>query len=280
MKDKVFIIVLYNKKCSESITLKNLVMCSLNVDSICIVWNNGPQSIKVDAKEFFSKTNIDYNLIETVENISLAKIYNRVMIQYEAKRYIILDDDSKISSHYFTALDSIAVNDVGMPVIYSNGVIVNPRINNIEYKPNQKIKDDDVITTIGSGLVIGENVALSLREKFSDVFDERFNLYGVDTSFCYRLKHVYNANIKIISGFEHNLSRLNSCSDTLKVFRREERSNDVALQIRYYLSRKKWIPMLTMIMLSSLKKAITNKPQQYNLITVLKVFIKGKHERL
>jgi len=279
VKDNVFIVVLYNKTCSESSTLKKLMKLPLGSETLCVIWNNGPKSIQAEFEGFFSKESVECHLFETIDNISLAKIYNSVFRNFKSKRYIVLDDDSEISYQYYNALQSISENEVGMPIIYSNEVVVNPRINNKEYIFKQVINDNDIIITIGSGLVIGKNVVSLLREKFADVFDERFKLYGVDTSFCYRLNKINGAFIKIIPGFEHSLSRLNKSSDTLKSFRIEERSNDVALQIRYYFSKREWIPMLSKIVLSSIKKLLTNKSQQYNIITIFKVFIKGKHER-
>ncbi|HCO4476127.1 TPA: hypothetical protein N8Q73_000563 [Escherichia coli] len=222
--------------------------------------------------------NIRYH--ETLHNISLAKIYNEVINKYNAQIYIILDDDSSLTDAYFEAVKQISPNEVGMPVIYYDRKIINPCINGQIYNKGINIDANDTITTIGSGLVVGRDVASQLFKAYNSVFDERFYLYGVDTTFCFRLNKLkINDKIKIIDGFEHGLSRLEGKNDKLTLFRKIERSNDLALQIRYYKEKKHWFLMMVLLLASSIKKFITFQPQQYKYSTIIKTFVKGKHER-
>lgn len=272
-------IVVYNKKIAESCTFNKVVNSKFSDDSLCVIWNNGPTSCEEEFLNVYEyNKNIRYH--ETLHNISLAKIYNEVINKYNAQIYIILDDDSSLTDAYFEAVKQISPNEVGMPVIYYDRKIINPCINGQIYSKGINIDANDTITTIGSGLVVGRDVASQLFKAYNSVFDERFYLYGVDTTFCFRLNKLkINDKIKIIDGFEHGLSRLEGKNDKLTLFRKIERSNDLALQIRYYKEKKHWFLMMVLLLASSIKKFITFQPQQYKYSTIIKTFVKGKHER-
>ncbi len=279
MNKQLFLIVVYNKKIAESCTFNKVVNSKFSDDSLCVIWNNGPTSCEEEFLNVYEyNKNIRYH--ETLHNISLAKIYNEVINKYNAQIYIILDDDSSLTDAYFEAVKQISPNEVGMPVIYYDRKIINPCINGQIYSKGINIDANDTITTIGSGLVVGRDVASQLFKAYNSVFDERFYLYGVDTTFCFRLNKLkINDKIKIIDGFEHGLSRLEGKNDKLTLFRKIERSNDLALQIRYYKEKKHWFFMMVLLLASSIKKFITFQPQQYKYSTIIKTFVKGKHER-
>lgn len=279
MNKQLFLIVVYNKKIAESCTFNKVVNSKFSDDSLCVIWNNGPTSCEEEFLNVYEyNKNIRYH--ETLHNISLAKIYNEVINKYNAQIYIILDDDSSLTDAYFEAVKQISPNEVGMPVIYYDRKIINPCINGQIYSKGINIDANDTITTIGSGLVVGRGVASQLFKAYNSVFDERFYLYGVDTTFCFRLNKLkINDKIKIIDGFEHGLSRLEGKNDKLTLFRKIERSNDLALQIRYYKEKKHWFLMMVLLLASSIKKFITFQPQQYKYSTIIKTFVKGKHER-
>ena len=279
MNKQLFLIVVYNKKIAESCTFNKVVNSKFSDDSLCVIWNNGPTSCEEEFLNVYEyNKNIRYH--ETLHNISLAKIYNEVINKYNAQIYIILDDDSSLTDAYFEAVKQISPNEVGMPVIYYDRKIINPCINGQIYSKGINIDANDTITTIGSGLVVGRDVASQLFKAYNSVFDERFYLYGVDTTFCFRLNKLkINDKIKIIDGFEHGLSRLEGKNDKLTLFRKIERSNDLALQIRYYKEKKHWFLMMVLFLASSIKKFITFQPQQYKYSTIIKTFVKGKHER-
>jgi hypothetical protein len=279
LNKQLFLIVVYNKKIAESCTFNKVVNSKFSDDSLCVIWNNGPTSCEEEFLNVYEyNKNIRYH--ETLHNISLAKIYNEVINKYNAQIYIILDDDSSLTDAYFEAVKQISPNEVGMPVIYYDRKIINPCINGQIYSKGINIDANDTITTIGSGLVVGRDVASQLFKAYNSVFDERFYLYGVDTTFCFRLNKLkINDKIKIIDGFEHGLSRLEGKNDKLTLFRKIERSNDLALQIRYYKEKKHWFLMMVLLLASSIKKFITFQPQQYKYSTIIKTFVKGKHER-
>lgn len=279
--DNIILVVLYNKKILECRTILSLLKNKALKNSKIVVWNNGPTGINIiDAQEKIESYGYEFSFFETIHNASLAYIYNQVITLFKSIRYILLDHDSLLSNEYVDDINLVLPNRIGMPEIFFNGELVNPCINML---PCQSLKDrlpNVPIMTIGSGLVLGRNIVEQLIDIYGKVFDERFYLYGVDTTFCLR---VFNAgitsSIMLIHGFEHSLSRLEIENGPIKKFRRIERSCDLALRIRYYVPIKKWYKEVPRIYLSSLKKLIFHSEQQYNLTVFSKVFIRGKHVR-
>ncbi|MEY0174293.1 hypothetical protein AB7W14_03890 [Providencia rettgeri] len=174
------------------------------------------------------------------------------------------------------------MNQIGMPLIYANNKVVNPCVNGQPIKSKCLVfSEKTCVTTIGSGLIIGKDIIDIISRKYQNTFDDRFLLYGVDTTFCYRLQecHLYK-HIVICSGFEHSLSRLEKEESTIKHFRRKERSIDIGLRIKFYYKKTTWPKHILLLLLSNLKKRILRKKQEYYFIKILKTIIKGKHERL
>lgn len=279
--DNIILVVLYNKKILECRTILSLLKNKVLKNSKIVVWNNGPAEINtIGAQEKIESYGYEFAFFETTQNASLAYIYNQTVTLFKSIRYILLDHDSHLSSEYINDVNLVLSNKIGMPEIFFNGELVNPCINML---PCQNLKDrlpNVPIMTIGSGLVLGRNVVEQLIGIYGKVFDERFYLYGVDTTFCLR---VFNAgitsSIMLIHGFEHSLSRLEIENGPIKEFRRIERSCDLALRIRYYVPIKKWYREVPRVYLSSLKKLIFHSDQQYNLTIFSKVFIRGRHFR-
>ena len=280
MVDNLILIVLYNKKIEDSTTVRNLLECKTLSNSKVVIWNNGPLSIPLNnINERFIDCGYQFEYIEELTNSSLAKVYNSVL-RIPASKYIILDHDSTVNESYLKEVVIISSNEVGMPRIYSGNQLVNPCINMLPIVDVSSRLSGEVITTIGSGLVIGNAVASLMKDKFGEVFDERFILYGVDTTFCYRLHSLdKKATIKIINGFEHSLSRLESHNENLEtlIFRKKERSCDLGLRIRFYSVGR--IRELTSYLLSSCKRFLLRREQQYYFLNVLHCIIFGKHIR-
>ncbi|MFN4448815.1 glycosyltransferase family 2 protein [Klebsiella michiganensis] len=279
--DNVILIVLYNKKPLECRTILSLLKNKPLVNSKVIIWNNGPDEINIaDSQEKIESHGYEFAFFETTQNASLAYIYNQAITIFQSLRYILLDHDSNLSGEYLTDVSLIFPDNIGMPEIYVNGELVNPCINMLPCQDFQNRLPDVPVMTIGSGLVIGKNIIEKLTNIYGRVFDERFYLYGVDTTFCLR---VFNAgmtrSIICIHGFEHSLSRLEIEHGLIKEFRRIERSCDLALRIRYYIPVKKWYKEVPRVYLSFLKKIILCSGQQYKITVFSKVFFRGKHLR-
>jgi len=119
-----------------------------------------------------------------------------------------------------------------------------------------------------------------LKEKYGQVFNQRFYLYGVDTTFFYR---VFNSRliskIKIINGFEHSLSRLEVESDKVKAFRRLERTYDLGISLRYYYSWPKIVYFVFKFTFTHIKNRILKKDTSLYYKHFIKAIVTGTHYR-
>ncbi|WP_283709993.1 hypothetical protein [Pseudoalteromonas prydzensis] len=279
MFDTAIIVLLYNKEIGESKTLSSLTSSEVQFnDAKLVIWNNGPKKLVDTDVSTFTNLGYEVHIEETLHNESLAVIYNSFINDNQAKKYILLDDDSNLNASYIKAACDSTDSVVSMPIISSGGKVENPKINTVVYNFEQKIKSTDNVMTIGSGLVIGRGIVLELLNRFSTVFDERFYLYGVDTTFCYRLSMTQLiGSVKVIAGFEHSLSRLEVESEQVTKFRQRERSYDFGMTLRYYYSLPRSVYLLARTMIHILKCKILNKKRTFSIRLLLRAYITGKH---
>jgi len=198
MKKINFCIILYNKKISDSKSINSLIKYYRNSNDLCniVVFNNGPNLVNEEYSEFII-------LNQILVNASLSKIYNKFIEEYISEYYVLLDDDTVLNKEY---LDELQLNtqDIFIPRIHSA---------NIEYYP---VINNKNIQTITSGLCLSSNFCQERIRKNSSVFDERFDLYGIDTAFCYivnklNLKYTISRN-----SIEHDLSHISSGDNSFR----------------------------------------------------------------
>ncbi|KAA1152430.1 hypothetical protein EU510_10185 [Pseudoalteromonas sp. FUC4] len=284
MQSKLAIVVLlFKKEISDSKTLSTLLASNLNFQNCKLtVWNNGPDELSNKNLEPFILKGFEVEVIETIENESLAKIYNRFINTNVAQKYIVLDDDTQLNDSYLGDAFSLDESQVGIPLILFNGKVEGPKINyKVVQSTSDECKNNDDILAIGSGLVIGCEVAEALKSVYKDVFDSKFYLYGVDTTFCYRLNGLkQNKNLKLLSGLNHSLSRLESEPEAITAFRAKERGYDVGLQWRYYSPFYKSIYRLLRLALINLQRFAGLKKGPLDIHFVLKAYCLGRHYRI
>jgi hypothetical protein len=281
MIETAILVLLYNKEVSESNTLISLTESEIQFPNAkLVIWNNGPKSLKCCDKKIFEELGYDVVFVETLNNESLAVIYNRFLAENNAEKYILLDDDSVLNAAYITASSKCNAAEIGMPIISSLGKVRSPSIGNKPYSPRLVLDEKCKIIAIGTGLVIGANICSNLHQYYKNVFDERFYLYGVDTTFCIRLfERKLIGSVNIISGFNHSLSRLENESVKTTNFRRIERSYDQGLTLRYYYPLLTGIFYLLRFTASTLKRMIFKQTYTLNIIHMFKAFLYGKHRR-
>lgn len=281
MFDASFLVVLYNKSIKGSDTINSIIDNFEGSHNIAVtIWNNGPNSI---ANEFFSlkddfldKINIEFSLVESLDNSSLSKVYNQFVCKNDSKRYVILDDDSILSKSYLKSVTKVEVDNFGFPLIFSNDKVCNPKVKGRPLgNPGMQVIDKNFMT-IGSGIVIGSDMIKLLESKYLKCFDERFFFYGVDSTF---IKRVIDLNPKkkshILPRIEHSISINVSENKGVTRFRKRERSYDVGLQFKYYYkSPGKYFYLVLLIV----KNLISNS-RVYNSIDIIKAFVSGKHYR-
>jgi hypothetical protein len=276
MFETAILILLYNKGISSCKTINTLLESDIQYPNTkLVIWNNGPEQLKNRDIGSLEGLGYDVDIEETLNNESLAVIYNRFLANYCADKYILLDDDSVLNAEYILASSGSKSSEISMPIISSEGKVQSPQIDGQPYCQEIELTLESKVITIGSGLVIGTDIVNNLKEDYNYVFDERFYLYGVDTTFCLRL---FNSKlikkIKIIPGFSHSLSRLSSESKAKSDFRMMERSYDLALTLRYYAT--------IFVLISIIKKLLGNcigRKKQISFPYVLKAFYQGRHYR-
>ena len=130
MSKFLILIVLYECKVKQSLSyislLKSLEYLS---NSKLILWDNSPSNQFIDTDNISFLQSVEY--IHTPENMSLSKIYNRVIQENEEYDYmIILDQDSSFSSDYLEKLNSAIIKhssiNLFLPLIKSKQTIVSP----------------------------------------------------------------------------------------------------------------------------------------------------------
>ena len=166
MSKFLILIVLYKCKVKESLSFISLLESSEYLsNSKLILWDNSPSIQSVDVNNISSFQQAEY--IHTPENMSLSKIYNRVIQENEKYDYmIILDQDSSFSSDYLEKINK-AINkhptiNLFLPLIKSDKTIVSPgnyKIFKGSYWKKEKygIINSKNILAINSGMVINFN---------------------------------------------------------------------------------------------------------------------------
>lgn len=263
-----FLVVIYNKSIEESTTLKGLLKL-LNSNFNCLVVNNGPKKITpLNLKNF--------DFIEYLDNKPLSIIYNDFIKNYEADRYVILDDDSILCESFIERVFSknLDLFDLELPKVFDkNNKLFYPLRNWYPIKENEYCLNyrEDFIFSIGSGLVITKNLVNHFKIKNINLFNEAFALYGVDFSLFWELRKNNFDNLKItsVSKIIHDMSLHGDISD----FKRNELYMNFALQMRYYPN----IVNLKNFIYSLLQLIKKNKLKE--VLMMIKVYILAKHPK-
>ncbi|MGI2258572.1 hypothetical protein [Shewanella sp. GXUN23E] len=273
--------MLYGKELADSETLNSLKALSLNgTDCLLVIWNNGPAQLKAREVDTFEQLGFDVAICETTENQSLSKIYNRFIDEFHSDKYVVLDDDSQLNQAYLQAVFQLTENEIGVPQIFSNHKLTGPKRNRKLCAVGDTVTDADKFFGIGSGLVIGKTSATRMKDDHGTVFDERFYFYGVDSTFFFRVKmSQISDRLRIISGFEHSLSKLKKESEPVTEFRLKEMSYDIGLRLRYYKPLVTGFFLVVKESLSCGLKKLRNKKPKVLTGHLLKAYFGGKHYR-
>ena len=188
MSKFLILIVLYEFKVKDSLSYISLLKSSEYLsESKLILWDNSPSIQSIDTNNISFLQYVEY--IHTPENMSLSKIYNRVIQANEEYDYmIILDQDSSFSSDYLEKLNSAIIKhpsiNLFLPLIRAEHNIVSPgdyKIFKGSYWKKEKygIINAKNILAINSGMAINFNYLKNIYKGY----DERLRFYGTDTSF-------------------------------------------------------------------------------------------------
>lgn len=269
-----FLVVIYNKKMQDSTTINSLLEIKNN-NFFCFIVNNGP--VEIDFSGFEGSSNITFNFFEHLDNKPLSIIYNDFIRFYnDADRYVILDDDSILSESFIERVfnKDLSLFDLELPKVFDKHNKLYYPLKNwypIEKDDIYLNYKDDIIFSIGSGLIISKNLVDFFKHKELNLFNEAFAFYGVDFSFFWELKKYDFGELKITSTAKliHDMSLHGEISD----FKRNELYVGFALQMRYYPSNVNLKNFLY-----SLYQSI--KMKKLNIaIAMLKAYFFGKHPK-
>ena len=283
MKNTI-LVILYGKEISESKTLNCLVDVELkNQYTSLEIYSNGPNLISFSEDLIYGYLKERFNEVtvkQDVGNSSLSVIYNE-FLKGNADRYFIFDDDTTVPSDYLKIIDSDELNtpiDLQLPLVKSvmTDDIYYPYVDNIVISSEMFLNNNQSVRSIGSGLIIHNNLVSKFIKYNITPFDERFALYGVDFSLFRRIEILKNRgeffNIVVSNFIPHSLSRDESF---IPYWRKKERLIDWVLTTKYY-SKNKFLSYIIMVKIF-LKYLIQG---EFGLsIYCLSIFNSGKHPR-
>ena len=224
---KIIIVVLYKTTLADSPTIQSLLNCQSELrknDKICL-WDNSPSGVAIDELDHLGEkfeAKIEYT--NTPENLSLSKIYNNIIQANLGFEYVILfDQDSKFNSDFFSYFNSVQQRNkhinLFLPLIKTDKLIASPgdfRYFKGKYwsTPKYGVIDSKNVLAIASGLIIKTSTFQSVG-----YFDERLQLYGIDTNFMIRYSRNFDKLFVMDVYFNHDLSDFNIESTSTKLRR-------------------------------------------------------------
>ncbi|WP_336935947.1 glycosyl transferase [Acinetobacter soli] len=248
MKTIAMVVILYGKRFEESKTLQSLMRFSHQLDQLLIV-NNGPESLDSHDSFFMalSKKHKHVEFENQIQNKPLSWIYNDFINSIDADYYVLFDDDTEINIDYESYLFQMDNIDLELPKIISitDKKQYYPKLNGKLVLQKGIVTEKDKFFSIGSGIILSKNVKDKFYKDGMDLFDRRFALYGVDTSFFRRLNNL-NKDIFLISSETMLNHSLSSTESIIADWRQEERLYDEILSLKYY-SKYKLLKIIVLI---------------------------------
>lgn len=178
------IVVLYNKKVQDSITVSHLM--TIKKDNLhIIVLDNSIDDYVRNNKAYFSNDLLSYHSMGG--NVGLSKAYNYALslLKNKSENDIVIwfDDDTAVKQNYFDCLDEAAVNavyDVFVPIIYGqNGIIYSP--NETGWLKGKYISSPKQKIPQNKFNAINSCLAVRLKAYQSYTYDEGLFMDCVDT---------------------------------------------------------------------------------------------------
>ena len=196
-----FVIVIYNRQCSESETLAafdgQLGLRALIVDN-----SDSPEIIM--SNEDFSRSR-GYIYVAMGENKGLSCAYNRAISLLDSQvRYVaLLDDDTTLPDDYFLTLFRVLASDVNadifLPTVLASGRMISPCIRRgalffrADRKDLNRLIEGRRVSAINSGMVL----SLEHISRLNGPFDENLFLDCIDHDFMYNQLVVHQSKMSL-----------------------------------------------------------------------------------
>lgn len=184
------VVIVYGKTLQQSLTIQDLLKFKYPLSQLLIV-NNGPEKISENNLYIQQLGQIHHQVIlqNQLQNKPLSWIYNDFIQGCTADYYVLFDDDTEINQQYQDILFNLQDVDLELPEIRAR-CDLKPRFPMVNSKLlNQRgdIIQPNSIYSVGSGLIISNNIKNFFKEKNIEIFDSHFAFYGVDTTFFTRI---------------------------------------------------------------------------------------------
>jgi GT2 family glycosyltransferase len=186
------LVVLYRAAPSASKTLLSLAKSTHVGDQVSVlVWDNS--RTELSESEVIDSFGFKYDGVPN--NMSLAKVYNRVIKDYFSHDlFVLFDQDTEISVDYFEELIrcySRYKNSqcfLYVPRVFYQSRLISPGtrqfVKGVSLNAiSPGLRGSEKLLGIASGLAIDGRYISSVLQSGCSVFDERLELYGIDTKF-------------------------------------------------------------------------------------------------
>ncbi len=215
-------IVVYNKKCTDSVTIQCLQKWTNLKTLHVVVFDNSTSDF--GNEEFCTKN--EYSYLTYHENKGLSFAYNRIIesLNADSNDYLlILDDDTELTEAYLAEILYCEKSEINLPIVRSkiDGHIFSPSVmkstvRSIAIESAAELEGKR-ITAINSGMVIKASVfnTIKYNEKlFLDYVDHDFMEQANDNDF--RIKILNTPIVQNIS--RQNITNSSSARHRLEIY--------------------------------------------------------------
>ena len=182
------LVVLYKCSLADSETINSLLTQEADFSQVkLVVWDNSPEPVPASDQDSL-RINMPFEYISCPENLPLSKVYNRVVDRFDFEYIMLLDQDSHLPVDYIRTIDNQVKTypdiKLFLPIVKNQDLIVSPGEFWVFKGKHWKQEKTGVMPAKNMlAITSGMTVAGKYFAQHSFRFDERLNLYGIDTRF-------------------------------------------------------------------------------------------------
>lgn len=190
MKTKlVALVVLYKQTPEQSETVRCILHADRSAwDFQLVIWDNSPTQVSPAMIDQVREKIPNLIYICRPSNEWLSRVYNEVVSTVSFDYIMLLDQDTQLPQDYFNQVADTVIKyadqHLFLPQIFNSGKLVSPgslvffKGKHWDSPKTGLIKSANTLA-ITSGMLISD----AYLKKYNIKFDERLNLYGIDTKF-------------------------------------------------------------------------------------------------
>lgn len=258
------VVVLYNTKAEESLTLKTLAG-DLDSNDQLIIWDNSPTQLTHDFN-FLETGNYVYK--KSRENKPLGNIYS-IVFRLSKKGYILLlDQDSVLENGFLKKVKEYTAEyphqNLLLPLVYFRDTIVSP---GFDYFGKGSLWKNKRLGTISSSYITAINSGMIIKASYANQFlanggyHRGLRFYGVDKYFMkqYRKRNANLAVLDLKIDHDSGLRNVISTDDLLRRFKDQINAWKILYSDNLFLRLMLMVKILT----SKFKYAIVYKTTKF-----------------